>query len=170
MLDQFDDGGAGFFDTAADAETLYTRPQDPTDNATPSGLSADGARAGAAGRADRARPEYAERADRAAASAGGLAERGAPVRRLAAGGRDQPAAWAYRRCRSPIVGIRPTTRAPSWSAIAYRQAPAGSVIMVGEPDQPGFALLADRPLRDGRATAYVCRGFVCRLPVTSAGA
>jgi uncharacterized protein YyaL (SSP411 family) len=27
-------------------------------------------------------------------------------------------------------------------------------------------LLADRPLRDGRATAYVCRNFACRAPVT----
>jgi uncharacterized protein YyaL (SSP411 family) len=27
-------------------------------------------------------------------------------------------------------------------------------------------LLADRPLRDGRATAYVCRNFACRSPVT----
>ena len=34
-LDQFDDAASGFFDTAADAEALYTRPQDPTDNATP---------------------------------------------------------------------------------------------------------------------------------------
>jgi uncharacterized protein YyaL (SSP411 family) len=28
------------------------------------------------------------------------------------------------------------------------------------------ALLADRPLIDGHATAYVCEGFVCRAPVT----
>ena len=27
-------------------------------------------------------------------------------------------------------------------------------------------LLDDRPLRDGRATAYVCRNFACRAPVT----
>ena len=39
--------------------------------------------------------------------------------------------------------------------------------MAGEPDQPGIALLADRPLIDDQATAYVCRQFVCRLPVTS---
>jgi uncharacterized protein YyaL (SSP411 family) len=39
--------------------------------------------------------------------------------------------------------------------------------VAGKPDQPGFALLADRSLVDGRATAYVCRGFVCRLPVTT---
>ena len=33
----------GFYDTADDAERLVTRPADPTDNATPSGLSAIGA-------------------------------------------------------------------------------------------------------------------------------
>ena len=39
--------------------------------------------------------------------------------------------------------------------------------MAGEPDQPGLALLADRPLINDQPTAYVCRQFVCRLPVTS---
>ena len=29
-----------------------------------------------------------------------------------------------------------------------------------------IALLHDRPALDGRATAYVCRGFACRRPVT----
>jgi uncharacterized protein YyaL (SSP411 family) len=28
-------------------------------------------------------------------------------------------------------------------------------------------LLADRPQKDGRPTAYVCRQFVCRLPVNT---
>ncbi|MGH3357755.1 MAG: thioredoxin domain-containing protein, partial [Nocardioidaceae bacterium] len=39
-LEQFADGEGGFYDTAADAETLVTRPRDPSDNASPSGQSA----------------------------------------------------------------------------------------------------------------------------------
>jgi uncharacterized protein YyaL (SSP411 family) len=35
-------------------------------------------------------------------------------------------------------------------------------------DDAGVPLLADRPPRDGMATAYVCEGFACRAPVTSA--
>ena len=164
LLEQFDDGGAGFFDTAADAETLYTRPQDPTDNATPSGLSA-------AVHALRLLAEltgetaYADRADRAAASVGGLAVQ-AP----------RFAGWLLADAISRLPGRAPVQVAivgpddPGRAELvraAWRQAPAGSVVLAGEPDQPGFALLADRPLRDGQATAYVCRGFVCRLPVTS---
>ena len=41
------------------------------------------------------------------------------------------------------------------------------MIVAGAPDQPGVPLLADRPLRGGRPTAYVCRGFVCDAPVTA---
>jgi uncharacterized protein YyaL (SSP411 family) len=37
---------------------------------------------------------------------------------------------------------------------------------VGEPDRRGVPLLADRPMRGGAPTAYVCRGFVCDRPVT----
>jgi uncharacterized protein YyaL (SSP411 family) len=55
--------------------------------------------------------------------------------------------------------------APTWSewrpfqvlAAAPPEAANGSAI----------ALLHDRPAIDGRPTAYVCRDFVCSLPVTS---
>ena len=43
----------------------------------------------------------------------------------------------------------------------------GAVVVVGAPDAPGVPLLAGRSLRDGVATAYVCRGFVCDRPVTT---
>jgi uncharacterized protein YyaL (SSP411 family) len=39
-----------------------------------------------------------------------------------------------------------------------------SVVAAGSSGS--LPLLADRPLRDDRATAYVCRNFACRAPVT----
>ena len=34
------------------------------------------------------------------------------------------------------------------------------------PDRTGLPLLADRGAVDGKPTAYVCRRYVCQLPVT----
>jgi hypothetical protein len=51
-------------------------------------------------------------------------------------------------------------------AAARRATPGGAVIDVGNPDEPGRPLLADRAVVGGVATAYVCRGFVCGAPVT----
>ena len=164
IMEQFNDAGGGFFDTAADAEQLYTRPQDPTDNATPSGLSA-------AVHALRLMAEltgldrYTDRADRAAVSASELVRR-AP----------RFAGWLLADAISQTSGERPVQVAvvgPDDAAraalvhTAHQLAPAGSVVMAGVPDQPGLALLAERPMINDQSTAYVCRHFVCRLPVTS---
>ena len=54
------------------------------------------------------------------------------------------------------------------AAIVRRHAPAGSVIDIGLPDEPGHELLAHRPAIGGLPTTYVCRGFVCDRPVTTA--
>ena len=133
VVDQFDDGGEGFFDTAAEAEALYTRPQDPTDNATPSGLSAT-VHALALMAELTGESGYAERAERAARSAGGLA-------------REAPrfAGWllADAISRTPgrtpvqvaVVGPDDGVRA-ALVREAYRQAPAGSVIVAGSPTSP----------------------------------
>ncbi len=48
---------------------------------------------------------------------------------------------------------------------ALRHAPAGAIVLVGD-EGDARPLLAGRTALDGRSTAYVCRGFVCRLPVT----
>jgi uncharacterized protein len=164
IMKQFNDTAGGFFDTAADAEQLYARPQDPTDNATPSGLSA-------AVHALRLMAEltgedrYADRADRAAASASDLVRR-AP----------RFAGWLLADAISQTSRGRPVQVAvvgPDDAAravlvlLSHQLAPAGSVVVAGMPDQPGLALLADRPMIDNRPTAYVCRHFVCKLPVTS---
>jgi uncharacterized protein YyaL (SSP411 family) len=41
-----------------------------------------------------------------------------------------------------------------------------AVVAAGPSDGTAVPLLLDRPQRDGRATAYVCRNFACRAPVT----
>jgi uncharacterized protein len=164
IMTQFDDPAGGFFDTAADAEQLYARPQDPTDNAVPSGLSA-------AVHALRLMSEitgkdhYAARADRAAASASELVRR-AP----------RFAGWLLadaisqtsdrRPVEIAIVGVDNAARAELVRA-AHQLAPAGSVVVAGTPDQPGLALLEARPMINDQPTAYVCRHLVCKLPVTS---
>src|SRR5215217_4467700 len=164
IMEQFDDPAGGLFDTAADAEQLYARPQDPTDNATPSGLSA-------AVHALRLMAElsgegrYADRADRAAASATELVRR-APrfAGWLLADGISQTS--RRKPVEVAVVGPDETARA-ELVLLAHQLAPAGSVIVAGMPDQPGLALLNDRPRINKQPTAYVCRHFVCKLPVNS---
>jgi uncharacterized protein YyaL (SSP411 family) len=46
----------------------------------------------------------------------------------------------------------------------------GAVVVSGQPDADGVPLLALRPLIAGGPAAYVCRGFVCDLPVGTAEA
>jgi uncharacterized protein len=164
IMEQFDDPAGGFFDTAADAEQLYARPQDPTDNATPSGLSA-------AVHALRLMAElsgedrYASRADRAAASAAELVRR-AP--RFAGWLLADAISQTSRRKPVEVAVVGPDEAARAELVLlAHQLAPAGSVIVAGMSDQPGLALLNDRPMINKQPTAYVCRHFVCKLPVTS---
>jgi uncharacterized protein len=164
IMEQFDDPAGGFYDTAADAEQLYARPQDPIDNATPSGLSA-------AVHALRLMAElsgegrYADRADRAAASATELVRR-AP--RFAGWLLADAISQTSRRKPVEVAVVGPDEAARAELVLlAHQLAPAGSVIVAGMPDQPGLALLNDRAMINKQPTAYVCRHFVCKLPVTS---
>jgi len=160
-LAHFGTGAGGFFDTADDAEKLVARPADPTDNATPSGLSAICA-ALVAYSALSGETAYRDAADAALATVGPLiaghprfAGYSAAVAEAALAGPYEIAIATVEPQGDPLV------------AAAVRHAPPGTVVVAGEPDRPGVPLLADRPLIGGASAAYVCRGFVCDRPVTT---
>jgi hypothetical protein len=163
ILGHFADPAGGFYDTADDGEALVVRPRDPQDNATPSGgamattvlvrlaaLTGEG--------------RYREAAERALAGVG------------------------------PYLGRYPTGFAQWLCALELAHAPGAEVALIGEPSAPelrrlvdvaaggyhpfrvlastsdpsstAVPLLRDRFALGGRATAFVCRDFACRQPVT----
>ena len=161
-LERFGDGNGGFFDTADDAERLVSRPADPTDNATPSGLSSMAAALDGVLRPDR--PEPLPRGGRAGAGDHRTGDRDA-TRGSPATPPPWPRRWSPVRTRSPS----PTRPGDSELArAAWRLGPARRGRR-GRRAGPGRGAPAGRagPLIDGRPTAYVCRGFVCDRPVTT---
>jgi uncharacterized protein YyaL (SSP411 family) len=57
-----------------------------------------------------------------------------------------------------------------WAEVTEARYLPNAVLAVATPSGAGpdapVPLLRDRPMIDGRATAYVCERFVCRTPVT----
>jgi uncharacterized protein YyaL (SSP411 family) len=151
-----------YFDTADDAETLVHRPADPGDNASPSGASALASALLTASLlvGSERSGEYRSAAEQALARAGVLASR-AP--RFAGNWLSVASAVASGPVQVAVVGD-----SVELVAVAVARAHGGAVVLAGEPDSS--PLLADRPLVDGQAAAYVCRGYVCDRPVTSVSA
>jgi uncharacterized protein YyaL (SSP411 family) len=167
ILERFVDPAGGFFDTADDHESLVTRPKDPQDNATPSGgsmatlvflrlaaLTGDSRYRATAERALATVTSFLGRYPTGFANWLSAAE-------LAVGGIVELA----------IVGDPgdPATRA------LLAEATAGSrrnlvVAVSPDPASSVVPLLADRIAVGGRPTAYVCRDFTCRMPVTDPSA
>lgn len=157
-LAHFGDGTGGFFDTADDAEALVVRPQDPSDNAHPSGASAlFGALVSFAA-------VTGERRYRDAAEAG--------LGRVTALVQQAPrfAGWSMAVAEAMLAGpLEVAIVGPDDDArrSLHRAALAlsGAVVVAGEPGTD-IPLFHDRTLVDGKPAAYVCRDFVCSLPVT----
>ncbi len=164
LVDLFRGEDGAFFTTGHDAEALISRPRDVFDNATPSANSL-----------------AADALLRLAALTGDEALEAAGVGAMAAVGR--------------FMGEHPTAFAELLGALGRHLGPPLEVAVVGDRDDPATAalagevrrrflptavsvvaapgagaehtpLLADRPLRDGRPTAYVCQRFACQSPVT----
>ncbi len=154
VLDQFVADGS-YFDTAADAEELVWRPQDPTDNASPSGVSlAAEAFTTLAGLTGSVR--YEEAAAMALTASAAIAAR-AP--RFAG----RALAVAETIAAGPLE-IAIAGRSPELLQVAFTSAPWGTAILQAVPDldvplMAGRSLVADQPV------AYVCQKFTCQLPV-----
>jgi uncharacterized protein YyaL (SSP411 family) len=146
---RFADGNGGYYDTADDAERLVRRPQDPTDNATPSGLAA---LAGAL-------TSYAALTGSTAHR--DLAERALGTVAPIVGRFPRFAGWAAAVGEAQLAGPLEVAvvDAPSLAAIARRATSPGAVVVTGG-DSP---LLEERPA----GAAYVCQGFVCDAPTAS---
>jgi hypothetical protein len=164
VLAHFADPTGGYFDTSDQHERLVTRPRDVQDNAVPSG------NAMAAGvqlrlHALTGEPAYRTAADRAMRTVVPY------VARYPTGF----AQWlvAMDLAVRPIVeiAVAGSPEAPETRALlaeARRGYRPGRVLAVSaDPDASAIPLLEGRVAIDGRPTAYVCRGFVCRLPVTT---
>ena len=165
MLRRFSDPAGGFFDTPSEAERVITRPKELQDNSVPCGnsLAAEALLQMAAftGQADvriqaiQALSQVAEAAPRyptafahwlsAADFAFGMVKQVAIMGNIE-DDRTQALVKAVNKDYHPNMVI---TAAPV-------PLPPGSPL-----------LLEDRPLLQDQPTAYVCEGFVCRLPVNT---
>ncbi|MGX1505697.1 UNVERIFIED_CONTAM: uncharacterized protein YyaL (SSP411 family) [Streptomyces graminofaciens] len=164
VMDRFTGEGGALYDTAHDAEPLIRRPQDPTDNAAPSGWSA------AAGALLLYSAHTGSEAHRTAAEGalGVVKGLGPRAPRFIGWGLAAAEALLDGPREVAVVGRPgdPATRELHLTAL-MGTAP-GAAVAVGEPDSDEFPLLRDRPLVNGSSAAYVCRGFVCDSPTTDA--
>jgi uncharacterized protein YyaL (SSP411 family) len=161
-IQHFSDGEGGFFDTSDDAPALIQRPRDPSDNAEPSGWFAV-ANACVTYSALTGVLEYRDIAERSLGVVRTLAER-AP--RAVGWGLVVATALAAGPLEIAVVGDPDREDfAQMWTVALLSTSPGAVVAAGGAASQEDCVpLLRDRPALDGRATAYVCRGFVCERP------
>lgn len=164
-LELFGAPDGGFFDSAADAEPLFARPREVSDNPTPSGTSALIAALRLVGlMADE--PSFLARAEAAAQTTRGIA---AQAPRFAGSAlTDLLMADEARTGLRPAVAVVVDDAGDPLNRLAraaWRMAPVGTAVLVGRPGTPGFAHhFEDRPAVAGSPTAYVCRGETCFAP------
>ncbi|MCW2731919.1 MAG: thioredoxin domain protein [Mycobacterium sp.] len=151
-----------WFDTADDAEQLMVRPSDPIDGATPSGASLITEALQLA-----AHLAGADRADRYSSAAAASLAAATPILVKLARSGGHWLAVAEADVRGPIqIAVACDPSDSALLAAARRLAPGGAVVIGGAVDSS--ELLHGRDRIGGRDAAYVCRGRVCDLPVTTA--
>jgi len=163
---RFAAGDGGFFDTADDAEALVSRPRDPADNASPSGLSSL-AHALIGYAALTGSGEHRSLAEGALTSVVEIARK-AP--RFAGWSLAAAEAALSGPVEIAVVGADDDPTRAELARVAREASLPGSVVVVAAPGVTGIPLLEARDLVAGRPAAYVCRDLVCERPVTDVGA
>ena len=166
LVSGFNDPQGGFFDTRDDHETLFLRPKDTQDNATPSGGA------------------LASLALLQMAALSGLGD-----------WRDKAESALYMMQDS--MDQYPTAYAFWLSALSFAIGPVDEIAILGDPNDEQMKallqevkkdfhpnrivasssfpppqgtpeLLHNRPLVNGKPSAYACRNFICKRPVNTA--
>jgi uncharacterized protein YyaL (SSP411 family) len=165
MIELFTDANGGFFDTSKDSGELLIRPKDLQDNAVPSGnaLACEALLKLAAFTDSGPYRDIAEKSLRLISNHA-LRYPTSFARWLSAAdfalGNVKQVAVIYEsnpeEARELLQTVQSMYRPNTIVAASPWPAPQGAP-----------ALLADRPLRAGKPTVYVCEGFVCRMPVNT---
>jgi uncharacterized protein YyaL (SSP411 family) len=151
-----------WFDTADDAEQLVLRPADPLDGATPSGASSI-----AEALLTAAHLVEGDRAERYLRTVGQTLDAHAVLLARAARSAGHWLAVAEAAVRGPLqIAVACAGEASPLLTDARRLAPGGAIVVGGALNSS--PLLAGRDRVAGTDAAYVCRGRLCDLPVTSA--
>jgi uncharacterized protein len=151
-----------WFDSADDAERLLLRPADPLDGATPSGASSI-----AEALLIAAHLVDAKRADRYRQAADDTLQAHSPLLARAPRSAGHWLAIAESAVRGPLqIAVACDPAGSSLLADARRLAPGGAIVVGGAVGSS--ELLVGRDRVSGADAAYVCRGRVCDLPVTTA--
>ena len=165
MIELFSDPNGGFFDTPKDGRELLLRPKDLQDNATPSGNAlACEALLKLAAFTDNG--TYLERAEQSLQLITDHALRYPTsfARWLSA------ADFALGNVKQVAVLYKTPGELPSELLQTVQSEYRPNLIVAASPYPPSReapALLMDRPVKDGKATVYVCEGFVCKYPLNT---
>ena len=165
MIGLFQDPNGGFFDTAEDSEQLLLRPKDVQDNATPSG-NALACEALLKLYEFTGEGRYRDLAETSLNLVVGMATRYPTAFGLWLSAADMALGNTKQIAVLYEAGGENTSELIKFIRSQYRS----NVIVAASsypPSEGAPTLLNDRPLRDGKATVYVCEGLVCKNPVTT---
>jgi uncharacterized protein YyaL (SSP411 family) len=162
-----DEQNGGFFDTGIDHESLVSRPKDIMDNATPAGnsVAVDVLLRLAAFTGEEAYRQFADDYLRPIADV--------IVQHPQAFGHVLGALdFAISQSKEiAVIGDPQQADTRSLLEVINERYLTNSVLACAAPDNDeailSIPLLADRPKKDGKATAYVCHNFACLAPVNT---